>query len=629
MRLDNGRIHYVELFVAMALMVLFANGSTFLFFISEQISLLGLFLFSLIIAHILAYVLVYERNPSARCSAFLHITFALAVIAFVAAIASDGGLAAAQLVSIARFCYYSVVYFVVFLPIFFLTMVAAYFIRVKRDYRTAAMLLLVALLLLVLFYASNFFLKSYGADDEEFLTLESVKMLLNGTNPYATSVAGALYGNVTQIGASVTTLNTVMGTMDYPALFFLTFVPFYFLSEPNLISLMTVAMPRQAVAFLFILLLSFALLVRKEDLLRPKLALLALLVLAVVYVASITTFLMLALVIISYAKIGSKYAWLPLGLCLAIQEQLWLPVLFLVAYSLGRHGIKQGMRNAAGAGAVFLLINAYFIALGPGAYFEAVFSPLSKLLMPIQPSPFGFLLMESYPILLSAYSQLFMLAAILFALIIAYTRQKRLVPVFSLLTLLIIPHVLISYYAFFLFFTMFAACTDDSDKGRGALTKFFVKNKPLVYGAAAAIVVAMAAIVIASHSAYARDFGVTLHNNGLVVDPAHNVTVYTGSIRYGGSGNRTVYLLGVVKEGIKLGMVGLYNNSIINSTPMCGTYDCKINTNWMVLRGGGAAQNITLRLTWPNESRRIDYASIVVYDGEYFYVGDGIKASNG
>ncbi len=130
--------------------------------------------------------------------------------------------------------------------------------------------------------------------------------------------------------------------MDYPALFFLAVVPFCFLAQPTIANFENTMMPLQSSLFIFILLVSLAFSLKRKDLLKPKFTLLAFLIVAMLNISSVQTYLMIALLIVAYAMIESEYAWVALGLALSIQQELWLPVLLLLAYSANNQGMRKG-----------------------------------------------------------------------------------------------------------------------------------------------------------------------------------------------------------------------------------------------------------------------------------------------
>jgi len=621
----GGRLHYFELFASLLMMLLEANGTLLVVFLSAGVSLAALAFFILFFAYVILYV-AKGRGGAGKGSAILHIVFAGMAASFALSLCADPVLLLGEVARAVVTLYNPLLYLVLFLPLFFLTLFAAYFARVKRDYRAAAVLFAVVLLIMVLYYASHFLFKGYNLDDEEVLGYEGVGIALSGANPYAVSVSPTLYAYAVGSGVpvTITTENKIIGVMDYPALFFLSLAPFCFASGSGVAGLGTTDLPLQAVAFIFALLVVFGMVINKEDLLRPRYLLLASFIFPLAYMSSVTTYLMLALVILAYAKIDSKHVWVVLGLCLAVQEELWLPVLFLLAYSLNRHGLRRGARNVAGAAAVFLAVNAYFIAIGPSAFLGAVFFPLSSTILPSSPSPFGLLLLKGYPILLSAYSQVFELTAVLLVLAFLYADRKELVPVFSLAVLLIIPHVILPYYALFLFFIMVAVCLGEKKAKEGAVTRF-VRERKLVFAAAAlAVMACMAVVVVSSHAAWERGFGIGVVNQSLAQNASSNTTVYHATVVYGNLTNRTVYLAVVAHGGIRVGWMGLLNQTILPSEEPCsGSYECYVNTNRIVLPANRTSYEITANLPWMNGTWPIDYASAALYNGEYFYIGNG------
>ena len=628
----DGKIHYAEFFCSLALMLVETNSTYLLLFLSDRVSLASLAFFVLFFAYVIAYVMRRPGNAKrggARGSAFLHLAFAAMVIVFAVSMTADVRLCLSEVLKAFLTLYMPLLYFVLFLPLFFFTLFAAYFARVKHDYRVAAVLLLVVLLILVLYYSSRFLFNGFTVDDEEVLSLESVRLMLNGTNPYSHSISGALYGSANVIGVTTTTNGRIVGTMDYPALFFLSFAPFYFASPPSVQNIGSIDMPLQASAFVFILLVVFGFTIKEEDLLKPKFLLLASFTFPLAYISSVTTYLMLGLMLLAYAKMDSKYAWLPLGLCLSIQEELWLPVLFLFAYSINRHGVRRGVCNIAGAAAVFLAINSYFILLNPAAFYGAVFSPLG-LILPGNPSPFALLLLKGYPVLLSAYAQIFGLATATLLLAFLYANRKELVPVFSLAVLLVVPHTLTSYYALFLFFMMFAVCLKEKEAVPGRVEKILRKRKWLFCSVIVALAACMALVVLASHAAYARNFDVRLANQSLTQNALDNTTTYRATVVYGSLANRTVYLAADAHGGLHATLVGLLNQTIIPSGAACGSdYECHVNTNRLVLPGNRTSYELSAALPWINGTHPVDYAAVALYNGEYFYIGNATAYSGG
>ena len=153
------------------------------------------------------------------------------VALFVLAFVSDSNLVGQLAYINLKWVFGTGISFVIFLPILFFAFFAAYFIRVRRDIRPALVLLVVVLALLILFYSSKFFLQRYSVDDEELLSFESVRALLNETNPYANSITPLLYAHAKDVGFTITTGNGIMGIMgSFPRSSSSPTVPFYLLS---------------------------------------------------------------------------------------------------------------------------------------------------------------------------------------------------------------------------------------------------------------------------------------------------------------------------------------------------------------------------------------------------------------
>lgn len=604
MRLDSHRVIYAELFVSILLLLVHCKGTQFLLFLSDQLAAAGLAFYVFVIAFLIAYVYWANGAQRAKHPIALHALFASAVAAFLLPFALGIGLYLNLLLKAVQMFTSAGLFLMIFIPLFFLAFTAAYLVRLKGDRRHAVLLLILALLVLILVFSAKFIVTWFSVDDEEFLAMQSIRLMLSGADPYAVSVAGLIYSNTSSMVPTMTTSNGIIGTMDYPALFFLTLAPFYFVSAPTLQNVGGIDLPLQAAVFIFALLAVFAFTMKKEDLLKPRITLLALFaIVPIYYISSITTYLMLALLLLAYAKIDSRYAWLPLGLCLSLQEELWLPVIFLIAYSLTRQGVRRAAMNVIGAAGVFVACNAYFIALSPSAFFGSLFSPLSKTLLPITSSPIAFSLMKWFPVQLQAYSLLFSLLSALLLLIFLYKGRKELIPLFSFLPLLVLPHSLPSYYTFFLFFALFAVCTAKGKRRSLGVVEAFLRKRKYVMACAVAVVVACTALaLLSSHAAYKRNFNITLQDQSLSPIAGTNFTAYRASIAYSGLGNGTVYMMVIAHAGFSSGVLGLLNDTIVVPAPaaVCATYECHVNTNRIVLPLNGTFSRISATLPWLN-----------------------------
>jgi hypothetical protein len=625
----------IELFIAAILLITNAGTALLSFYISDSLAILSLIFSAMFFCFGTLYVLrgpldsPWERlDPYSAC---MHALFAGMLFFFLMTYLGVGGvelnLAVQLLFSLEAFA----LFFVVLLPLFFIMFMGVYLM--KRDWRKErrSKLVLFAIVVLVLILYFVVVLKGvFRADDEELLKMTSVTMLLNGTNPYTASISAILFNHTATVGATLTTKNTLLGVMDYPALFFLLFIPFYFTAAPTLQNLNALYMPMQFIVFIFIFLVTFAYLLDKKDLKRPNLLLLAFSIYAIINISSVTTYVMLALLMFAYARIDSKYAWVFLGLCASIQEELWIPVLLLLAYSFNNHGLKRGAYNALGTLLVFLVLNSYFIAINPIAYVRAVFLPLSQYIVPFNPSPVAFMLLKFYPILQSTYSTLFMTALVFLLLLFLYWNKKKLILLFSLIPFLFLNHVLVSYYAFFLFIFFFALLEREDGK-QGVIERQLKSGnvKPVFACALLLVLAAGAYATYTSHAAFERNFNISFVNETVSLDNATNVTTASGTILYHNLTNNTVYLFTVARAGLGVAFRGLINESLISNPQNCTGegYECLINLNKIVLPGNRTSYPLNMRINWQNRTHEITYVTAIFYNSQYLYASEGANAT--
>lgn len=634
MRMKSGRLLRIELFIAAILLITDAGTALLSFYISDSLAIFSLIFSLIFICFAVMYAL--RRPPDSpfdrldSYSMCMHALFVAMLFFFILIYLGTGrlgfGLAAQLVFSFEAFA----LFFVVLLPLFFIIFIGTYLM--KRDWHVERRSKLVLFGVVILVLSLYFFVVLKGvfiADDEELLKMTSITMLLNGANPYNTSVSGILFNHTATIGATLTTKNTLLGVMDYPDLFFLLFLPFYFAAKPTLPSLNTVYLPLQFIVFLFTFLVVFAYLLDKRQLKRPNLLLLAFSIYAIINISSTTTYIMLALVMVACAKIDSKYSWVLLGLCASIQEELWLPVLLLVAYSFNSQGWRKGVYNILGTVLVFLAINSYFIVINPTAYIRAVFLPLSQYIMPFNPSPIAYALLKFYPILQSTYTTLFAISTGFLLLLLLYWNKKELIPIFSLIPFLFLNHVLVSYYAFYLFLFFFALL--EREKRNDGFIERQLKSRKCMY--ACVLLVVLAAGFYAtytSHAAFERGFDISFVNESASINNVTNVTTASGTIVYHNLSNSTVYLFTVARAGITSGFRGLINDSIIGNPQNCtgSGYECLINLNKIVLPSNATSYPLTMHIHWQNRTNELVYVTAIFYNSQYLYVSDGANATS-
>lgn len=641
-------LHLLELFISAFLVLMTLIIAEALSFLLNQIALLALLV--CVLFFVFAYLYVTGKREAGRArfaTLHMHLLF-LAILCAVAlflfyTLSGFAGFA----IPAATWLINSGLLLALFIPLFFLTFIAFYLHGEKRiGARQVGFMLALVLLVLLLYFASKFMAQNVTLNDEEFLILHAVNITLSGGDPYNVSVAQLLYNNVNLTGASVTTNGEVVGVMDYPALFFLSFLPFYFASQPTLHNLSTIDLPLQAVFFIFLLLIALAASLKKKYLAMPSVFLFVFFVLAVSSVLSIATYLMLALLLLAYRFVDSKYSWLVLGICLSLQEQLWLPVLFLIVHSANNRGIRRGIINLVGAVAVFVLANLYFIALSPSAYFGALFTPLNRMLLPSGTATAAFFLEKFYPLLLSSYPALFVIACAFLVLLFAYKNKKELVPLFSAAPFLFLQGALPSHFAFFFFFLAFAFFADGkSTSGMGVLEKFLKNNRMRLYALLALLVAGALYVSYASHVAYVNSFGLAIGNQTIHQDVANRTSVYRSVVVYNGMGVNSVYVYAAAYgmqayqsaqnaslTAIRVPpfrIIGFYNQSLIGARPECATYECLVNTNILQLPANKGSENLTVRIPWVNGTYPMTHIDIVLYNGEYVYIANATQQATG
>jgi hypothetical protein len=257
---------------------------------------------------------------------------------------------------------------------------------------------------------------------------------------------------------------------------------------------------------------------------------------------------------------------------------------------------------------------------------SAVFLPVNQLIMPFNPSPFAFFFMKFYPILLSTYTDIFALTALLLILLFLYWNKKELVMLFSLIPLLFLDHVISSYYAFFLFpflFTFFV----EGRKKTGIIEKELRRRKLLFALFILAILASILIVVYNSHAQYEKSFSIGFEPQSLFVNTTSNTTTENGTISYHNLSNSTVYVYVVTQSGLSIAFEGLINESLISNPQKCAPddYVCLVALNKIVLPNNASEYPLTLRIAWSNQTREIIRSSVIIYNGKYFYTSDPIS----
>lgn len=517
-------------------------------------------------------------------------------------------------------------YFVLILPLIFLIFFGAY-LYYKKYPKIALILLLAAIGIMVFYFFSGLVFQHYKIDDELLITFIDSKILLSGGNPYSASVSNQVFYNSTtgMINApSITSTNKVIGTLNYPSLYLLSFVPFYLLSQPTFANLINFDLEIQQAVFLIILLLTVAFIIDKRYLGKPVYGIIVFFTIALAYLSSVTIYLMLALLLIAYAKLESKYSWVFLGLCASLQEQLWIPVLLLIIYSFNNDGKRKGAINILGTIGVFLAFNLYFILLNPHAFFGSLFSPINEMLLPEASSPIGYLLVTNFGIPLGSFSVIFAFAIFLICILFAYLNQKRFVGIFAMVPFLFLSHSIPIYYTFFTGFAIVSLFIPEK-KEEGKIRNWMIENKGTIVATGAALVAILIYLLYIWHTTYQNNFSLNVTNASIHFDTALNKTVYTATLHYANLSNETVYLFAGAVSKYNIGFAGILNYALINDSTKCdsGDYGCMINVNRIVLPKNFTSYNLKIYIN-PSFGNPVYGVRINLYNGQYFYVGTGV-----
>lgn len=514
------------------------------------------------------------------------------------------------------------------MPLFF----AAHAIRDKKISRNRKVLLFCCIMLamvlfvIALYFLSGLFVKYYVIDDEFFISIKDIAFALRGLNPYQQSVSQQLYYNRTSVGWTLTTKNQIIGILNYPALYLVSYLPVYFIAKPTIYNMEHYMAPLQAAILFAILIFTIAFSIDRKYLQYPAIGLLLFVAFMFLNTASITTYLMLALLILAYSKLDKWYSFALLGLCLAAQEMLWIPVVLLLVYSLNNKGVRAAIKDAAGSILVFLAVNSYFIALGPSTFFGALFNPLDKLLMPIGSSSlFGFFILANYHVLLSSYTAVFAILVVLMALAYAYFNRKVLVGLFSMVPLLFLSRSLIAYYIFFVSFIFVTMLIEEKRKPKGLIEEPMRKRKLMAGSVAILLVLSIVGILYYSHVAYAKQFDISVSNQSLGYDSATSQSIYKATISYKNMPDSNAYIMFFGYGGGESQIIGIYNDSIINSSVVCasGNIQCLLNVNRIALNGTGS-YTISAHLGSTSEANSIEEGRLIIYNGTYFYIADSV-----
>ena len=461
-------------------------------------------------------------------------------------------------------------------------------------------------------------------DDEEFLSVNAISALFSGSNPYVMNIGSkelydSMYVSNSITGYTLTTNNTIVGVMDYPPMFFLSMVPFYIVTHYFLETTPQAAFAYALGVFLFVLFLLIAYFIDRKFLMKPNYVIVLILIFGFFVISASVDVLMFILLLIAYVKIESKYSFILLGLAASFQELLWVPVILFLVYILNNKGLKKGSFAVIGTIAVFFAISGYFIFLSPSAYLNAVFKPLNSNILPNIWGPFGYALLNFYPIQLQSFSLLFYFAVGASVILILYTNKKQLIGLLSVFPLAFLYRGVSDYYLFFITFTlitlfMYNENDDVNYNSRLLFKKSRMRKILLVF--LALIVVLAAFYIIFEHNAYVNETDVNVYNG--ILENYNKSTYYSATLSYNFTKPTNVYVMAFAFNGIIPVSYGLVEDVILENLTAPNynftNYSSIVNPNKMMLYGNGK-RNISIII----KNVTLTNIKCVIYNNNLYY----------
>lgn len=251
--------------------------------------------------------------------------------------------------------------------------------------------------------------------------------------------------------------------VSYPALAFLTLVPFAFLKIDTVL-------PFYFISYLLLVWVAWKV-TRKE--LRPWLLLLALANVPMLTEAMSGNLDLLYTLLIVLAWLLREKRWsssLALGLAIASKQLAWFFVPFYVLLIWRQHGLREVWIRLLIAGSLFLVINLPFLIWNPSAWLAGILAPMAD---PMFPLGVGLISLSSYHLLpyLPSWAYLGLEASAMVYMLIYYWRICRSCPeaamLLAILPLFLAWRSLPSYFscaAFSLFVVMAARERADVEK---------------------------------------------------------------------------------------------------------------------------------------------------------------------
>ncbi len=513
---------------------------------------------------------------------------------------------------------FSISIFLMFYLLFFLISLHSF---VKS--RKVKLVLMLAMVLIVVIYFTHI---AFTTDDEIAIGYYGAKSFLSGINPYSINVASLLNKIYLPSGITITSGNTVVGIVDYPALYFLINVPFILLFNSNINNLWQSMMQYEAMAFSIVFLLSVAALYKKGALNQNVIAY-ASFALFLVNLSAILNILMLALLIFVYTDFGEKYLWLPIGIMLSLQQQLWPISILFLAYSMNTKGLRKGATDVLGAMAIFFIINSYFIINGPVIYFGNIFTTLSSPL-PSATAIIGHFLISNYSIPLSSFNIIFFATFAITLLLSLYINKKSVIPLLSIIPFLFLSHIIFIYFAMPIALFAFIIYKNQKEE-QGMITKEVNGSRKFKYffiSIIAAIMIFIVIFIVYSHNLNQDSFNISIYGQSVTHKSGENYS-YSSMLRYSGNNHTLSYAMFEINNGKNSYYVDLFSKNrdiyvvpvatTINSLPT-DTSECAAvcpNPNGFYLSNGTYEMSANLSLNLSGSA----YITPIIYSSNHYY----------
>ncbi len=608
---------------------------SFYYYLSSSAFLIVLFYTILLVFYTTAYV-IYGKEKYAT---YRHILFILLLILFLAFLLYNSPVSGVARITIVSLLYSSLsLYLVIFFFAYFLITIGLYFfknISLGDAFRIVGIILIFAAFAALMFYfVSGYVINIRGINDETYLSFMAVNSVIHGINPYTTNLSPQIFSNISKIGATLTTKLTVVGSMDYPDLYFLASAPFYLAGNMAPESLYEFGLTAQEAIYSFILILVMCYAIYDNKFPKPNIVLVIFLSFVLIDLPSGILPLMLALILLAYMSSDNKYLFIILGFCMAIQEELWVPTLFILAYVMRNNGFKKGVYQGVGTIAVFLLLNSYFIILNPSVFIGSVLTPLNAYIIPDGLSIFGFGILMYYHVLLTFQTTIFIASVVALSMALWVFNKKELIFFFSIIPFLFLVHSLASYYTSFIFLFVVAFYIEQKKRSLKKSTHF-TKDKYVIFRRVAApialaVIILSIAFLYTSHQQLSKDFDLHITNQSAYYSN-YNVT-YNADLYYSNLKNASVYLTIVsssvsqIKYSSSLyGVIG--PTSLFQNRSPCYQYSCIANLSIIRLNGSSGIYKINAYFSGNKSNGNFTYMDALIYNGKYFYAAEPIKIS--